>query len=250
MAAIATLFIGIDLGKDHLVVAFKNNDQKWTIRKFKNDKQGIAQFIDALADSQNTFVILEATGTYSMKAVFALCQNNIKTAVLNPKQSKGFIQDVLLSTTKTDDKDACALALYGEVNNPKSFVTPSDKTLQINQLQNLAQQLKKQKRSLSNQLQALSFHPYPNDYVVRLTTENMERCKQQMTQTQQLICQVSEETFKRAYELATSVIGIGPSIAQAILMATNALHDFENSKQLAKFISLCPTQFESGTSVK
>jgi len=250
MAAIATLFIGIDVSKDHLVVAFKNNDQKWIIQKYKNNEQGIAQFIAALADPHNTFVILEATGTYSMKAVFALCQNNIKTAVLNPKQSKGFIQGVLLSTTKTDDKDACALALYGEVNKPKPFVVPSDKILQVKQLQNLVQQLKKQKRSLGNQLHALSFHPFPNEYVVKLTTENLERCEQQISQTQQLICQVSEETFKRAYELAISVIGIGPSIAQAILMATNALHDFDNSKQLAKFIGVCPTQFESGTSIK
>lgn len=250
MNQIPSLFIGIDVSKDFLVVAYRLADLSWKVIKFKNDAEGIALFIASLVEPATTQVILEATGTYSMKLVFALCQSNIKVSVLNPKQSKGFIQGVLLSTTKTDEKDACGLALYGEVNRPKCFVVPDEKIRQVKQLQNLVQQLKKQRRSLGNQLHALSFHPCPNEYVVNMTTENLERCEAQIIQTQQLICQVSEEAFNHAFELARSVVGIGPAIAQAILMTTNALQDFDNSKQLAKFIGVCPTQFESGTSIK
>ncbi|MCB9349599.1 MAG: transposase [Lewinellaceae bacterium] len=34
------------------------------------------------------------------------------------------------------------------------------------------------------------------------------------------------------------------------MIATNGLADFDNSKQLAKFVGVCATQFESGSSIK
>lgn len=245
-----TLFVGIDVSKDHLVTAFQLPNATWKVRSFANNDKGILAFINSLKEPQNTFVTLEATGTYSMKVVFELCQRNIPTAVLNPKQSKGFIQGVLLSTTKTDQKDACALALYGQVNQPKPFVFPEDKRLQISQLRTFLKQLIKTETSTKNQLHALEYHSHPSEFVLKNLRQNLETCQKQIQQTQQQICRVAEQTFKHALKLATSVVGIGNTIAHAILVATNALEDFENSKQLAKFIGVCPTQFESGSSVK
>lgn len=244
------LFIGIDVSKDHLVCAYQLENGDWKVFTFKNNEQGIELFIQSLEQPQQTHIILEATGTYSMKLTFALCEKGIKVSVLNPKQSKGFMTGVLLSTTKTDEQDACALALYGIVNKPKCFTLPDENIIKIRQLQNLVIQLKKQQRSIANQLHAIAFHPQPEDFVVNMLNENLERYEQQIKQTQEKISDFSEQTFQQAYELATSVVGIGPATAQAILLATNALNGFENSKQLAKFVGVCPTQHQSGTSVK
>ena len=81
------------------------------VEKFDNTDAGIAALVEKVKELPAPHVVLEATGNYSMKAVFALCENQVPVSVLNPKQSKGFIQGVLLSTTKTDAKDACAVRL-------------------------------------------------------------------------------------------------------------------------------------------
>lgn len=243
-------FFGVDMSMDNFTVGHSENFEDWMVSKFDNEEEGIARFIDSIDDPQNAHVILEATGNYSMKLTFALCEKGIAVSVLNPKQSKGFIQGVMLSTTKTDEKDACALAFYGYCNNPKTFQPPSDTLLKIKQLRTFLRQLKKQKGAISNQLHALEFHVQPMEFVVQSLQESLQLCERQMKQTQEQLCQISEQTFKQAYELVSSVVGVGPSIANAILVATNAFQDFDNYKQLAKYIGVCPTQFESGSSIK
>jgi transposase len=232
------------------VIAYQDQNATWMVLTFKNTTAGIRQFIDHIQPFDQPHVVLEATGNYSMKVVFACCENGIAVSVLNPKQSKGFIQGVLLSTTKTDQKDACALALYGQVNQPKTYHLPSDKMLEISQLRTFLKQLKKQQAAISNQLHALEFHVRPLDFVRRELNKSLELCQDQIRQTEQRLRTISEQCFEQAYDLATSVIGIGPAIAQAILIATNGVQEFDNAKQLAKFVGVCPTQFESGSSIQ
>lgn len=250
MDALPKFWIGIDVSKDELVVAYQDQNGKWIVKIFQNTDDGIQKFIRHIRQFDRPHVVLEATGNYSMKVVFALCENQIAVSVLNPKQSKGFIQGVLLSTTKTDAKDACALALYGQVNQPKPFHMPSDKILDITQLRTLLRQLKKQLSAINNQLHALDYHVQPLDFVLQKLKELKEMLEQQIKDVQQKLTTISEDCFAKAYKLATSVVGVGPAIAQALLIATNALQEFDNAKQLAKFIGVCPTQHESGSSIR
>ena len=249
MLSFPITFIGIDVSKDTLVTAFALASGKWRVKKFDNTDQGIAAFIQSLHQPGHTHVIVEATGIYSQKVVFALCRHRVAVSVLNPKQSKGFIQGVLLSVCKTDEKDACALALYGQLNRPKLFKMPSDKMLEISQLRTFLTQLKKQRSMLLSQLHALERHDQPLGFIVQTTQENLRRCEQQIAETEKRICKVSEQHFQKAYELALTVVGIGAATAQAILVTANCLVDFEKAGQLSKFFGVCPTKFESGSSI-
>ena len=143
-----------------------------------------------------------------------------------------------------------ALALYGQLNKPKPYRIPSDKILEINQLRVYLKQLKKQQACLVSQLHALEFHVQPLAYVQESLQESQALCRRQIQDTEKRLLSISKDCFDKAYELATSVLGVGPAIAQALLIATNGLADFDNSKQLAKFAGVCPTQFESGSSIK
>jgi transposase len=243
-------FIGIDVSKDTLVTAIPSEKEQWEVVNFGNHQAGIAALVQKVKALPQPHVVLEATGNYSMKVVFALCENQVPVSVLNPKQSKGFIQGVLLSTTKTDAKDACALALYGQLNKPKTYHLPSDKMLEITQLRVYLKQLKKQQATLVSQLHALEFHVKPLAYVRQSLEESLALCKHQIQDTEKQLLTISEDCFDQAYKLATSVVGVGPAIAQALLIATNGLLDFDNAKQLAKFAGVCPTQCESGSSIK
>ncbi len=155
MESLPKTFIGIDVSKDTLVTAIPSEKEQWEVVNFGNNEAGIGALVQKVKALPTPHVVLEATGSYSMKAVFALCENQVPVSVLNPKQSKGFIEGVLLSTTKTDAKDACALALYGQFNKPKAYHLPSDKMLETSQLRTHLKQLKKQQAALVSQLHAL-----------------------------------------------------------------------------------------------
>ena len=250
MESLPKTFIGIDVSKDTLVTAIPTEKEQWEVVNFDNNEGGIAALVQKVKELSAPQVVLEATGNYSMKVAFALCENQVPVSVLNPKQSKGFIEGVLLSTTKTDAKDACALALYGQFNKPKPYHLPSDKMLEITQLRVHLKQLKKQQAALVSQLHALEFHVRPLAYVRDSLQESLALCRRQIQDTEQRLVTVSEECFDDAYELATSVVGVGPAIAQALLIAANGFREFGNAKQLAKFVGVCATQCESGSSIK
>lgn len=243
-------FYGIDVSKDNLVVAQLLDNGNYKPSKFDNTEQGIAELVSSISTPEKTLVTLEATGTYSMKLAFALVAAKIPTVVLNPKQSKGFISGVLLSTTKTDNKDACALALYGKINRPKTYIAPDDKILEIKELRGFLALLKKEKGAYSNKLHALEFHPSPPAFVVKRLNSKIEDLEKEIKGVEEKLCDLTKENFEKLYELTISIKGIGPSTAAALLVITNGCKGFKNVKELAKFLGVCPTQNESGSSIK
>lgn len=243
-------FYGVDVSKNELVIAQVLEDNQYARCRFANSENGIADFIASIEDPSHTLVVLEATGTYSLNLVFALAEARIPTTVLNPKQSKGFISGVLLSITKTDDRDACALALYGKVNRPPLYEFPDDKALEIRQLRNLLNRYKKQKLAAQNHLHALEFHPKPCDFVLQELQENVQYLEEKISLIQSKLCDLSKEAFEELYDLAISVTGLGPSTVTAMLVHSNGCKDFQNAKQLVKFFGVAPSQKESGISLK
>ena len=243
-------FYGIDVSKDNFVSAKIMENGKYKVEKISNTEDEIKVFLDSIEHREKTLVTLEATGTYSMKLIFALCEAGIPTAVLNPKQSKGFISGVLLSTTKTDNKDACGLALYGQINRPATYTIPEDSILELRQLRNLLAMYKKRKAASMNLLHALSFHARPSEFVVTTLEQEIETLTQKIKKVEEQLCNLSQQNFDQLYKLSLSIKGIGPATATALLMVTNGCQGFQNAKQLAKFLGVCPTQNESGSSVK
>ena len=63
------------------------------------------------------------------------------------------------------------------------------------------------------------------------------------------ITNLSNKEFKRQMELLTSIKGIGENIASALIMATGGFTYFSNAKQISRFLGLCPTYQQSGTSI-
>ncbi len=59
--------------------------------------------------------IIEATGTYSTKLVYALCQAQIFVRVICPHQSRAFAK-MRNKITKNDQSDSQLLAKYGALN--------------------------------------------------------------------------------------------------------------------------------------
>lgn len=78
-------YVGIDVAKTSLAVAFPSPTSGWTNTTFANTPDGIRSLIKQLPDQAHC--ILEATGSYSVLVTYLLCQAGVDVSVINPKQS-------------------------------------------------------------------------------------------------------------------------------------------------------------------
>ena len=61
--------------------------------------------------------------------------------------------------------------------------------------------------------------------------------------------EVVTEVFDKQLKALTSIKGIGVTLATALIVATGGFTYFENAKQLSRFIGICPTIEQSGSSI-
>jgi len=119
MNASELIFVGIDVSKDTLEIAF---DDKGKTRQFGNDETGIAALLADIKAAQSAAgdvgaVVLEATGGFERVAAVALCGAGLPVMVVNPRQARDFAK-AMGYLSKTDAIDARVLShfartLYG-----------------------------------------------------------------------------------------------------------------------------------------
>jgi transposase len=102
--------------------------------------------------------VREATGTYNLALAYYLHEQGGQVAALNPLVIKRFIQ-MHLSKGKSDRKHAQLLLHYGQLQALKSWQPAETVLVECRQLEQVNEQLIKQKSMLSNSLQALQQQP-------------------------------------------------------------------------------------------
>jgi transposase len=242
-------YVGVDVSNEELVCAYPTDQGTFEERRMMNNEEGITAFIGSLNSSIH-HVITEATGTYSMRLVWALCQAGIKVSVLTPSQSWGFISSVLGETIKNDSRDARNLSIYGQKMNPPIYTPHPEAVQKANQLQKLYSQLVVDKGAVSNRLHALSYHPCPDETVLSVQKEMLNFYEQKIEQVKAQMTNLDQEGFDKMVDLIASITGIGPVTATAIVVITNGLGTFQSHNQLAKFVGVNPTQQDSGKTIR
>ena len=241
-----TQWIGVDVSLDSLAIA-RGAVPHWDIKTIPNTPAAIYAWIKSL-DVSGVGVVLEATGTYSAKLVYALHEHGVYFSVITPKQASQFA-GVLKNITKNDERDACCLSLFGQHMQPPLYEMPAEAVENLRQMRTLLSQLKKQQHALRNQQHALLQHPNPLQGVLDAMDQTLLFLDNQIQSLEKQICSLSEEAFQTLLSKITSVKGIGPKTALALLVATDGLRHFSNVKQLAKFVGLAPAQWQSGKSL-
>ena len=229
-------YIGIDVSKDSFVAAYPKKSG-YSTKTFLNTTSGVRQFISSLPE--DCHCVMEATGNYSMLLLYLLQQAKITVSMENPQKIKHFAR-AMLSTTKTDEIDAKLIAMYGEKMNPAPYKIPSESIILLKQKRTVLRQLKKQLTAMINLQHSLSVLP---------KQQTIKFLRKQISKIEEEITNLSNKEFKRQMELLTSIKGIGENIASALIMATGGFTYFSNAKQISRFLGLCPTYQQSGTSV-
>ena len=239
------IYIGIDVSKDSFVAAYPATSG-YTTKTFNNDTKGVRQFIKSLPEESHC--VMESTGNYSMLLLYLLQQAGIPVSMENPQKIKHFSR-AMMSVKKTDEIDAKLIAMYGEKMNPAPYKIPSENILLLKQKRTVLRQLKKHLAATLNLQQSLAVLPKQDPTSKRSVEQTIKFLRKQISKMEEEITNLSNKEFKRQMDLLTSIKGIGNTLASALIVATGGFTYFTSAKQISRFLGLCPTYQQSGTSV-
>ena len=191
---------------------------------------------------------MEATGNYSMLLLYLLQQAGIPTSMENPQKIKHFSR-AMMTVTKTDEIDAKLIAMYGEKMTPEPYKIPVESILLLKQKRTVLRQLKKHLVATKNLQQSLAVLPKQDLASKHAVEKTIKFLSRQIAELEDEITNLSNKEYKRQMDLLTSIKGIGKTLASALIVATGGFTYFSNAKQISRYLGLCPTYQQSGTSV-
>jgi len=239
-------YIGIDVSKATFSVAYPLPNGGYKPREFKNTAKGVHEFIRTLEADDHC--VMEATGNYSYLLLYLLNQANITTSMENALKVKNFAR-TMLSVTKTDKADAQLLSLYGERMRPAPFKMPSEAILLLKQKRAALRQFQKQLLSSTNLKKSLEVMPQKDAATFKAIDKIIETLEKQIRKIEEDLIVLTQKEFDRQMQRLTSIKGVGVSLAAAIILATGGFTYFDNAKQVSRYLGICPTYQQSGTSV-
>jgi len=239
-------YIGIDVSKATFMVAYPLNEKEYKTREFKNTTKGIHEFIRTLEADDHC--VMEATGNYSYLLLYLLNQANITTSMENALKVKNFAR-TMLSVTKTDKADAQLLSLYGERMRPTPFKLPSDSILLLKQKRTAMRQFQKQLHATTNLKKSLEVLPQKDPSTFKSINKIIETLEKQIRKIEEDLIALTHKEFERQMQKLTSIKGVGASLAAAIIISTGGFTYFDNAKQVSRYLGICPTYQQSGTSI-
>jgi len=136
-------YLGVDVAKDLLVVAFERN--RW---QFANSKEGYRKLIAQIRkESGSMHVVCEATGPYHLAMCLALQEAAIAVTVSNPARIKYFgrSEGVL---AKNDPIDAALIERFASAKRPEPDPPISREQIALNELVNHRAQLVASRKGL------------------------------------------------------------------------------------------------------
>jgi len=241
---------GIDVSKDSLQIATQLHDSSWLDTKISNEVEAINQWIaDVVNEHPAPFFIFEHTGPYSTRLAYCLKLQGLHFYIMTASQSSGFTK-TLKNISKTDKADARNLFLYGQKMNPEPTELMEEEFVYRRELFKHLSTLKEEKRCFENRLHAHTFDPRASVIVTDSLEKSIAFFEQQIQKLETELFKNNDPNLEELEQKIQQVVGIGPKSAMAIITATNGFATFEHAKQVAKFLGVCPSVRQSGSSLR
>ena len=246
-------YLGIDVGKDWLVIAqqvlpSQQSAKSFVVQKIANTLESINDWLDK-TDLTDTQIIFEATGKYSYRLAYCLDLAGIAYSIITPAQSHGFAQSMKI-VSQNDERDAILLCIYGQRFTPQISEIADQQLHQLRQKRNHLSSLIAQNQLVSNQLHALEFDPRA-DKMVKESLHTVQQIIQiQIDTFKAELYNLNDADYQKIYQQLIGITGIGPASASALIIATNGFKNFDTAKKVSKFLGTIPSSKDSGTSVR
>ena len=238
--------VGIDVSKASLAICYQVGEHVKHL-EVSNTKAGFQQLVQACG-AQCLFV-MEATGTYNLALAYYLHEQGGQVAVLNPLVIKRFIQ-MHLSKGKSDRKDAQWLLRYGQQQAVKVWQPEELVLVECRQLEQVNEQLLKQKTMVSNALEALQRQPAISKVALKRLQHLLKVLTGQVQAVEAELLALLEQRFAPEMTLLCSIPGIGRKTAGMLLLFAGGFTRLDNYRQLIAMAGLSPREHSSGTSIR
>jgi transposase len=231
--------VGIDVGKDSLVVALYPTGERWTS---ETTAEAVEALVTRLRAVSPTIVIVEATGGYERAVVASGAAAGLPMAVINPRQVRAFAQ-ALGRTAKTDAIDAAVLAEFGARVQPPTRALADAETQALAALlvrrRQLVEMIGMERRRLA---QAPATGKITRD--LRNHIRWLERRVDDVDDEIGTAIQASP-VWRVQEDLLRSVPGIGPTTARTLLGELPELGRLDR-RAIAALVGVAPFNCDSG----
>ena len=230
--------VGIDVSKRWLDAFIHPAGKRIRVA---NDAKGVAALKIHCLTSNANLVVLEATGRYHREAHRALHDAGLRVAVVNPYRSRRFA-DVMGRLAKTDSIDAEVLARFGATIRPAASEPPADAMAQLIEVSVARRQLVASRVMLEQQLSETTV-----EIVKDQIGDRLELCRKHQEALDVALLELiqSDTVMRRRYEILTSIPGIGPVTAIALLTEMRELGS-ANAAEVAALAGVAPMNRDSG----
>ena len=243
--------VGIDVGKDELVVAGDGKIIK-TFGTTVGDVKKLARWVMRQAKGQAVHIGMEATGVYSHGVALGLSRyDRFLISVINPAQIKAFGRAMLVRT-KTDRVDAKVIREFVRSQSPTAWVAPSPVRQQLYALVVQTDALGLEIRQWKNRRHAQERDVHVPEAVIGSTSAIIDSltCEQERLYDAINDLCTTEPELAEDIALLTSIKGVGIRSATQILAYGGESLTTRSRRQLDAHAGLVPAERQSGTSVR
>jgi transposase len=243
MSAHESLFIGIDISKHSLDVAFGAHPQA-PVETLPYTEEQVQLLLKRLQTLNPTLIVLEATGGLERLLLTQLLQAGLPVARVQPRRVRALAR-AEGCWAKTDPLDARLLARFAERVRPPQQTLPDDQQQLLRDLLARREQLVHMRTTEVNRLATAARQLQPG------IQKHIDWLDQEIKAVEQELNDHVDRSDKlsRKQELLQSVPGIGPITALNLLIRLPELES-KNRKEIAAFVGVAPYSNQSGSNNK
>ncbi len=252
-------YIGVDISNLDFCASIYTAPQAVikTITDVENAVPGFQKFETWLMDHQvsasRCIICLEATGVYGEAFSYYFTAKGYKVAVEPPLKVKRSFPDKRHKTDKVDSREIAEYAY--RYSDELRIWRPKDQIIeQIQVLLMTREQLVGQRTACKNTRRALKKKPVQTPLANRIYEQNIERFNKQIKNIEKELKNLIDKhpDFKNNVQKLKAIPGVALLMASNFLVITNGFQNelASNYRKAAAFISVCPYQHKSGTSVR
>lgn len=232
------IFVGIDVAKEHLVVAVYPSGEGFTVDR---NATGIELLTRRLLELSPHVVALEATGGFEIVATAGLASAGLPVIVVNPAQVRAFAV-ALGRRAKTDPIDAALIAHFAQAAALEPRALPDAATRLLGDLVARRRQIVEM-IGAERQRQKRAVLPRFKKSITRLISALEKELNAVDVDINEAVR--SSPAWREKEDLLVSVAGIGPIIARTLIAELPELGSV-GRKQIAALAGLAPFTRQSG----
>jgi len=232
------VFVGIDISKEKFDVELLPGKER---RSFANDSAGHQQLLQFLAPRGKCLLVMEASGGYERRLIYAAQDAGFEVVLANPRQVRDFAKGHG-QLAKSDCLDAAILALFGKQVPFRTLEKTPEKRRELEELIARRKQLVQMQTAESNRLkQAL------RKSVQKSIQQLLNSLQKQIALVEKQIHDLlsSDDDWRARAQLLETVPGIGPGNSAMLVVELPELGEL-NRQEISALVGVAPYPNDSG----